>query len=110
MTIMKPYSFIHCIMAHTKESCTQRDMGFYFARAKAVLKHLESLGWNDSDIRFVIPQIVKSLCEKGTIPTYPYICGILLNTSESPSLSSEENTNTSGYENWIENEIKRISK
>lgn len=110
MLLMKPYSFVRFVLSKTNEPYTKNRSGFYLHRAKSVLEHLVSLGWNETDIYFSIPQIVNSVSSRGTVPTYAYICGILMNTKSSPTFSSEEDNNTGGYEEWIRQEIERISK
>lgn len=107
---MKPYTFLKYITSKTNEICNQQQYGFYLSRAKSVLSHLSSLGWNDTDIYFLIPQIINSLKVRGIIPKYQYICGILLNTKTSPTFSSEEDNRVFGYEEWIRQEIERVSK
>lgn len=104
---MKPFDLYNLLRSVTKESYNQRKLPFYLMRSKKALDNLHKRGWDDEQITVLAYNTYQVIVGRGLPATVPYMLGILCNTTQTPGVTSTEDSCV-GYDAWIEQEKKRL--
>ena len=107
---MTPYSFYMLNVRQTKELYNIKKAGFKLSLAKRTLNHLYEHNWTDDDIVILIHKMCDTLKRAYIVPTFSYICGILLKTDLRPSETMSSVKMDKTFEQWAKAEIERLSK
>jgi hypothetical protein len=107
---MTPYAFYMLSVNTTKEPYNTKRVASKLPLAKKTLNHLYNNKWTDSDIVILIHKMCDTLRNAYVIPTFSYICGILLKNSSRPIEKTESIEVPAHLAEWARKEIERLSK
>jgi len=104
-----PYNFVTSVMCQLQIPLQQRRIKEVLRPAKMLLEKLRSMGFDDDEILQMLTYTCGGMLKEHKPRTFPYFLGIMRNFIISYANSSVSEAPKQTYQEWIQQEIARVS-